>query len=85
MRWAGAILALLLCFAVCLLVVAIRVRTVALRARICAVHREALHVEAERDRLVREIAAERRPEVLRARYASYTTHRASQGPAQSRN
>jgi hypothetical protein len=39
----------------CLLVVAIRVRTLELRARTSEVHRSSLYIEAERDRSVHEL------------------------------
>lgn len=55
MKWRGAACSLILCVMACLLVVAIRVRTLELRARTSEVHRSSLYVEAERDRSVHEL------------------------------
>ena len=67
MRWGGALLALFLCLAVCLLVVALRCRTLEYRARLCELQADANFVAAERARCVREIAWLQRSEVLRRR------------------
>ena len=45
MRWGGALCALFLCLVACLLVVAIRVKTLELRNLAQRVHTESLHAE----------------------------------------
>lgn len=65
MRWGGALVALFLCLLVCLLVVALRIRTLEYRARLCSLQKDANYVAAERARCVRQLAWFRRTEVLR--------------------
>ncbi|MCA8968151.1 MAG: hypothetical protein KDC95_00155 [Planctomycetes bacterium] len=66
MRWGGAFIALFLCLVVCLLVVALRTRTLHLRARLSALQADANYVVAERARCERRLAWLRRTEVLEA-------------------
>ena len=68
MRWSSARLALCLCLAVCLLVAAIRVRTLHLRALIQEVHQLALKQELGRDVFFEELESLRRQEALKKQY-----------------
>lgn len=67
MRWGGALVALFVFLAVCLLVVAVRVDTLVLRARAALAHQASLDVSAERDRFVRGIFLLERRDELSAR------------------
>ncbi|HMQ21437.1 MAG TPA: hypothetical protein PKE00_03050 [Planctomycetota bacterium] len=66
MRWGGAFVALFFCLAACLLVVALRIRTVQLRARLSALQSDASYLAAERARCERRLAWLQRTEVLQA-------------------
>lgn len=68
MKWSSARLAFCLCLVVCLLVAAIRVRTLHIRALIHEIHALALKQEPGHDLLFEELERLRRPEELKRRH-----------------